>query len=508
MLLQEQPSAQKSNTPLVTIDGQTDLFSYEGHAFTLPTATAADKQDGEITSITITPNILDESGNVRSGFEGVNTITYSATDSDGNVGTSSISVTVDVPFCGGTGLFGDPFMICTLADLNAVRYYIDTYGLYTLANDIDATDTSSGSSTREWNTASGFLPIDTTAGVIFNGNNKSINGLNINRPETDYIGLFSQISSDDLSISNLSFSDSTIVGKNYTGLLVGRVASSIVNYIDNVDVVSSSITGLDQVGIITGHALDNIRIRETNIDSNSSVAGRRRVGGVLGYASDGVSVTYNESYASIINNEVSQDIGGIVGQAYDAFLLNGNTYSGTITVENGTFSVGGIAGHSAPGPLYSTTFINNNTSTLTLVGCASYAGGISGTITQAEMNGNNANFSFNEPSCSSSSVGGIVGEVFFDIASTSVSNSTISLNVSTNTTGLGGFAGIIVLYENIDFTNISASGSLIGNDYVGSIVGRMKRYDSTENPLSIDGTSVTLLSVGTNSGDPYGAIDP
>lgn len=58
----------------------------------------------------------------------------------------------------------------------------------------------------------------------FNGNGYSINGLTIDKPETDYVGLFGY--TEGAIIENVALKNVYITGRDYTGGLVGIAASS------------------------------------------------------------------------------------------------------------------------------------------------------------------------------------------------------------------------------------------------------------------------------------------
>lgn len=74
--------------PVITITGGNSMFSSLNATFTAPAATATDDEDGDLTS-TITT-----SGTVNKDLAGNYTITYSATDAAGNIGTENLVVTV------------------------------------------------------------------------------------------------------------------------------------------------------------------------------------------------------------------------------------------------------------------------------------------------------------------------------------------------------------------------------------------------------------------------------
>ncbi len=85
------PVSSDTIPPIVTLVGAAAMQIGEGQTFTDPGATATDAVDGDLTA-KIVPT-----GTVDTVVAGLYTLTYSATDAAGNVGTASRVVTVAVP---------------------------------------------------------------------------------------------------------------------------------------------------------------------------------------------------------------------------------------------------------------------------------------------------------------------------------------------------------------------------------------------------------------------------
>lgn len=215
-------------------------------------------------------------------------------------------------------------------------------GNYALRNSIDAT------STANWNkvngTYEGFNPIGLaeTGKVIVNNNNEygftgnfdgldyNIFGLTINRESEANVGLFG----------------------------VAHDAN-----INNVTLVSGSITGGSVVGSVVGAALGNTHI--TNATNSASVTGNTDVGGIVGYSGDELDNTENDNVGNIKtdayftnlintgsvqsngevdgNNGTISNAGGLIGYMYKG-TLNGNSYNLGNVSGNG-YNVGGLVGH-------------------------------------------------------------------------------------------------------------------------------------------------------------------
>ena len=77
----------------------------------------------------------------------------------------------------------------------------------------------------------GFIPIGSAdVGIMYyDGRGFGINGLYINRPEMDYVGLFASFNSSTFEIMNLGVSNVNITGRDYVGALVGEYGRSWIN---------------------------------------------------------------------------------------------------------------------------------------------------------------------------------------------------------------------------------------------------------------------------------------
>ncbi len=201
---------------------------------------------------------------------------------------------------------------------------------YRLANNIDA------SSTSEWNSGVGFIPIapDTDSETngyqgtpfsgIFDGQGYVITGLNINRPLENYVGIFG----DTL------------------GATIRNVA------LENIDVSGNSL-----VGGLVGRAYDYTSI--ANCYSTGVVSGTEDyVGGLAGYASHKSSIMTSYSTCDVSSEE--DYVGGLAGYSYESTIMN--CYSmGTVC---GGRHVGGLVGYSYESTItncYSTGDVSGNT---------------------------------------------------------------------------------------------------------------------------------------------------
>jgi len=357
-------------------------------------------------------------------------------------------------------------VISTLEQLQGLD---DPDGRYALFDDIDA------SYTLNWNDGAGFAPLDWNAASGFTGRfdglGHSIYELTINRPDSDAVGLFSQLDAGG-EIRNLRLEDVSISGKDWVGALA---ASNTGGIIDNVSVsgdiggrnVVGGLVGVNESGsIITGsHASgevegDNAVGGLAGVNANGSeiidshamvdVSGGISVGGLAGFNTGG---GIDGSYATgkVVGSE---EVGGLVGTNQHGLIID--SYA-TGTAE-GLFLVGGLAGANVEGGQ-----IAKSHATGSVFGDA-YAGGLVGLLFDAEVAMSYAagNVEGNEYA------GGLVGRL-------EGSDNRISDAYATGAvTGHGSVGGLVgSILDGATITNSFATGIVDGSDpdRAGGLVG-------------------------------------
>lgn len=130
----------------------------------------------------------------------------------------------------------------------------DLFGDYTLANDIDCSDT------QNWNNGEGFKPIGNESRIesgsefiieanpfsgSFDGKGYAISNLYINRPTEDGVGLFGYSTGN---ISNVNLTGINVSGRNAVGGLIGHQGGS-VHYSSS----AGNVNGFDTVGGLVGY---------------------------------------------------------------------------------------------------------------------------------------------------------------------------------------------------------------------------------------------------------------
>ncbi len=204
----------------------------------------------------------------------------------------------------GQGTPEDPYWIFNVYDLQDMDANLNAH--YALANDIDASETST------WNDGAGFEPVGTVdhrfTGSL-DGKDFTVSHLFIYRNKTDNVGLFGYV--DDAEIRNLGLTGVDITGANFTGSLYGRGD-----------------------GVFS------------NLYSTGEVSGGHHVGGLIGFFSS-ISSTLSDSYSTANATGSSYNVGGLVGRG-DGSIIRCHA-TGDVT---GTGNIGGLIGTKPQGMIW------------------------------------------------------------------------------------------------------------------------------------------------------------
>jgi filamentous hemagglutinin family protein len=283
-------------------------------------------------------------------------------------------------------------------------------GNYVLGSNIDATATAG------WNSGAGFVPVgtdpfDSPFNGLFDGLGHVINNLMINRPATDYVGLF--------------------------GFAEGGT-------IRNVGVVGGSITGNDNVGGLVGVNQDTVN----NSYTTASVSGASYVGGLIGLGTGTISNSYATGVVRGIGTYASA-IGGLVG--YGGGDISNSFATGNVS---GLSVIGGLVGVNGDNGSISNSFATG------IVSGLSKTGGLVGVNTgYGSVNISNSFASGNVSG--SNYAGGLVG-----FNTRTISNSYASGDVS-GSIDVGGLAG----FNSGTISDSFAANQVTGTSMVGGLVG-------------------------------------
>jgi len=232
-----------------------------------------------------------------------------------------------------------PWIINDCNELQDMNKHLD--GNYILGNNIDCSNTTT------WDGGLGFKPIGTcvtpqicyepgypyTFSGNFDGNGHIISNLYINRPSSDYVGLFGHTL--DSNISNVGLNNINVTGRYHVGGLVGRTWSSRIN--------NSFVSG--------------------------NVNGVHTTGGLIGWNSWGAIIANSYSVGTVIVS--NQGVGGLVGSnlgaivnSFSRSVVIGATAGGLVYSNNGdinnSFSTAYIESSRKGGLLYINDYLVNN----------------------------------------------------------------------------------------------------------------------------------------------------
>ncbi|MBW6516623.1 MAG: T9SS type A sorting domain-containing protein [Candidatus Cloacimonetes bacterium] len=234
-------------------------------------------------------------------------------------------------FAGGSGTESDPWQIETAEHLNNVRNYLGAEHsdkFFIQIADIDL-------GTPPWNEEEGWEPIGDSVTNSFqgsyNGSGHIIDGLYINSPQGEHLGLFGYTRL--ATIKNLGLPDVEITGYRYIGALAGVAHETIMNNcysMGNIDadtvagglvgnsywhsIISNSFSSVDIdgentfIGCLVG---SNSRAIISNCYSAGNVSGSNFVGGMVG--SNGYLSQIIDSYSIGYVTGTGTSVGGLVG---------------------------------------------------------------------------------------------------------------------------------------------------------------------------------------------------
>src|SRR3569623_460878 len=395
---------------------------------------------------------------------------------------------------------------------------------YTLGSNISMTTAlaadGSGNYNGMWG-ASGFSPIGNATPRFtgsFNGQNHTITGLTINRPTTDWVGLFGI---NNGTIQNVGLVGGSTVGQDNVGALVGgRVGTATSSY------ATGSVSGRSAVGGLAGQASNTIAssFATGNVTASSTMAG-----GLAVYCNSIITSSYATGTvrgSDLVGGLVGK-IGGTVTKSYAA---------GSVTATSGT-QVGGFAGQT-DGSVVINSFWDtqathqsagiSNTSPSTLTGkttaqmmsLATYTAGGVNAWSSAGTGGAGATWriydgstyplltAFLTPitatyaSASKTYDGAVYGGAFgtppLSISGASLSGSATVVGNATSAVNAGSYGGTGSYYSSQTGYAVSYAGALTINPRVVTLTGS-KTYDGTTSaPATI--LTVTNLVGADNAG--------
>ena len=222
----------------------------------------------------------------------------------------------------GTGTESDPYLIATIDNLNWLSQTSGAWNgkFFAQTADINA------SATAGWNGGAGIAPIGGSPSFTgtYDGKGHVIDGLTINLPTTDAVGMFGQTS--NAVIMNLGLTNISINGQKSVGGLAGRAYTSAIKRC----YVTGSVTSTDWMlggllGQSYGASVSNC-YNTANVKSTGSSSATWFQAGLVGaaYASGEINTVITNSYSTglIYDGNSAGNVGGLVGKDYGLRVEN------------------------------------------------------------------------------------------------------------------------------------------------------------------------------------------
>ena len=342
----------------------------------------------------------------------------------------------------------------------------------------------------------------------FNGNGYKISNLNIDKADTNYVGLFSE--SYGATFKNVFLENVNIKGGDYTGGIVGNGGDATIsncfvtgtisgyscvgglaggsssltleNSYSEVDVTAAGINAGSLIGYIGGGNIENCY-------ATGDVTGNGYTGGLIGSLNPGTdNYSINNCYATGTVTSTDGRAGGFAG-CLNGVAVTNSWASGD--VYGAGEDIGGFVGYSGQFPstdfiLFDSCYAKGNV--VVTDSSSSYIGGFAGE-TEGGLT-TNCYSAGNVSAAGCLNTGGFVGSL------ASVTENSYAIGSVTGGENAGGFAGEV--YQNAkDFsiTNCYALGDVSGTYYVGGFIGN---YDDVGSEIS------DCYSLGKNiSGTKY-----
>ena len=324
---------------------------------------------------------------------GTATVTIRATDAGGLSVVRTISVTVERDY-GATDYDKDDdglIEIATLEQFNVLRYDLDGNGEtevpvdwvhyfeafddaqeemgcadgcagFELTADLDFDESgsyASGAVDRGWSRGeggAGWEPIGTGVDIgspdgafvaTFDGNRHTIANLFINRPESDYVGMFGYVNNGP--VMNVGLTDVEVSGNNRVGGLVGKLDNWLVGNFGERGVRASHASGRVSGRIAVGGLIGSSDVPIRHCYAAVRVSGDLLVGGLIGEQDSSI-------HSSFATGAVSgaTSVGGLIGASWGEIVASYAT--GAVSGEGsrtsflcGDGGVGGLLGHACGG---------------------------------------------------------------------------------------------------------------------------------------------------------------
>ncbi len=226
----------------------------------------------------------------------------------------------------GNGTSNSPWEITNADELNTMRYWPSS--CYILKNNIDISSYGSG-----YDLGRGWLPF-VFSGTL-DGDGHTVSNLYINRPDTDYVGLFSTLGG---TVSNLTLSGIQVTGENKVGGLAGNCTGKAQNCVCSGAVTGTSMGENRGTGGLIGDATGTGAAVSGCAFSGTVTGSGDDTGGLVGYLRGGAKVTLCRYFGSVSGTNF---VGGLVGQIYSGAAVSSSYAEANVS---GSDYIGGLFG--------------------------------------------------------------------------------------------------------------------------------------------------------------------
>ena len=245
-------------------------------------------------------------------------------------------------FSGGSGTEDDPYLISCEDDLYDISTNLSAH--YKMTCDLDLTEWIQDESPKM-----GWEPMGTELKPFtgsFDGNEKTISGVYINRPSADYVGLFGYV--QGATFKNLTLESPNVTGRNYSGALfgfgrsvtlenllfnkptvsgnsyIGIIGANLNGDVSDIIITTPSAMGGSYVGSLAGTLSDtqcqNVKISDANVSSSGDYAGI-----CVGYLSNSASITTSDVLIENAQINGKDGVGGVCGLYSSAATISNKT---------------------------------------------------------------------------------------------------------------------------------------------------------------------------------------
>ena len=243
--------------------------------------------------------------------------------------TWSSYVEIEPLFDNGTGTEEDPYLISNAEELDMVRLSLSSH--YRQTADIDLTQETGSASGSFWNSGSGWQPIGSQSDPFtgsYDGDGNTIDGLFIDRPNEQRLGLFGH--GRYAEFKNMGLTNIDISAGSYLGGIVGFFENGTISESFATGTIKTNNSFGQNIGGLAGLG-NQTYIR--NSYANVNVDGYRYIGGIAGSMT---SHSVVNSYAAGQVVGTNTGLGGLIGLGNPASESFWNSDSSSYNTNYGT----------------------------------------------------------------------------------------------------------------------------------------------------------------------------